>query len=93
MCIALLEVKLNAPWVHSLKEKRSVVKPLLAKLRATFNVSAAETDEADTHQTIVIAVAAIAAHNAQAHSMLENILHCVEENTDATVMDVRREIL
>ena len=93
MCIALLEVKLYAPWVHSLKEKRSVVKPLLAKLRATFNVSAAETGEADTHQPIVITVAGIAAHNAQAGSMQENILRCIEENPDATLMDVRREIL
>ena len=37
--------RLRAPWVHSLKEKRMIVKSLVAKLRNRFNVSAAEIDE------------------------------------------------
>ena len=41
--------RLYAPWVHSLKEKRSIVKSLIAKLRNRYHVSAAEIDEQDTH--------------------------------------------
>lgn len=65
MPVATLEIKLYAPWVHSLKEKRMEVKSLTAKIGNKFNVSVAETAEQDTHQTIVIGVAAIAADAAQ----------------------------
>ena len=64
--VAVMELRLYAPWVHSLKEKRMVVKSLLGKIRSRYAVSAAETEEQDIHQTIVIGVAAIVAHAAQA---------------------------
>ncbi len=61
MTLSRLTIKLYAPWVHSLKEKRSEVKSLVAKLRNKFNVSAIEAEEQDAHQTIVIGVAYLAA--------------------------------
>ena len=66
MKIAVLKLKLYAPWVHSLKEKRMIVKSLLAKLRNKFQVSAAEVEDQDIHQSIVIGVAAIVPHSARA---------------------------
>lgn len=77
---------------HSLKEKRMVVKSLLAKLRNKFNVSAAEVDEQDIHQIIVIGLAAVAAHQAQADSIQEEIEKFVAQNTEAGILDVEREI-
>lgn len=93
MCIAVLELRLDVPWVHSLKQKRSEVKPLLAKLRAKFNVSVAETAEADTHQTIMLTLAAVAAYPAQADSILDTLLQYVQANTEEEVYVVRREML
>jgi uncharacterized protein YlxP (DUF503 family) len=93
MRIAVLTVRLYAPWVHSLKEKRTEVKSLLAKLRNKFNVSAAEAGEQDTHQTIVIGIAAIAADSAQADSILDHLLNFIEANTGAEIMSVQRELL
>ena len=84
--------RLYAPWVHSLKEKRSIVKSLIAKLRNRYHVSAAEIDEQDTHHMIVIGVAAIVPHNAMADSLMEDISLFVEENTDAEIIDEEREI-
>lgn len=92
MSILSLEIRLYAPWVHSLKEKRMVVKSVMAKLRNKFNVSIAEVDEQDTHQIIVIGVAAIVPHNAQADSVMEEIRYFIEENTEAEIMDIEREI-
>ena len=54
MMILSLKIKLHAPWVHSLKEKRMVVKSLLSKMRNKFNVAVAEVGEQDIHQTIVM---------------------------------------
>jgi len=56
MRIAVMTFRLRASWVHSLKEKRMIVKSLTAKLQNKFHVSAAETDEQDTHQIIVIGI-------------------------------------
>jgi len=84
--------RLYAPWVHSLKEKRSIVKSLIAKLQNRYHVSAAEIDEQDTHHIIVIGLAAIVPHNAMADSLMEDISLFVEENTDAEIIDEEREI-
>ena len=92
MIIATITFKLHAPWVHSLKEKRMIVKSILAKLQTRFHVSVAEIDEQDTHQIIVIGVAAIVPHNAQADSLMENISRFVEENCEAEIIDEEREI-
>ena len=92
MNIAAMTFRLHAPWVHSLKEKRMIVKSLIAKLQNRFHVSAAEIDEQDTHQIIVIGVAAVVAHNAMADSLMEEISLFVEANTEAQILDETREI-
>ena len=92
MIIAVMTFRLHAPWVHSLKEKRMIVKSLVAKLQNKFHVSAAEIDEQDTHQIAVIGVAAIVPHNAAADSLMEKISLFVEENTEAELIDEEREI-
>ena len=63
-----------------------------SKLQNRYHVSAAEIDEQDTYQFIVIGVAAIVPHNAMADSLMEDISLFVEENTDAEIIDEEREI-
>ena len=92
MNIAVITFRLRAPWVHSLKEKRMIVSSLTARLRNRFHVSVAEIDEQDTHQTVVIGVAAIVPHNAMADSLMEEISRFVEENCEAEVTEETREI-
>ena len=92
MRIAAMTFRLHAPWVHSLKEKRVIVKSLIVKLHNKFHVSVAEVDEQDIHQIIVIGVAAIVPHNAMADSLMEEISMFVEENTEAEIIDEEREI-
>ena len=92
MNIAAMTFRLRAPWVHSLKEKRMIVKSLIAKLQNKFHVSAAEIDEQDAHQIIVIGVAAIVLHNAMADSLMDEISAFVEGNTEAEILDEQREI-
>ena len=92
MTIAAMTFRLHAPWVHSLKEKRMIVKSLTAQLQNRFHVSAAETDEQDTHQIIVIGIAAIVPHNAMADSLMDEISLFVEQRTDAEIIEETREI-
>ena len=92
MIIAAMTFRLHAPWVHSLKEKRMVVKSLIAQLQNKFHVSAAEVEEQDTHQIIVIGVAAVVPHSALADSLMDEISKFVETATDAQILEETREI-
>ena len=69
-----------------------IVKSLISKLQNKFHVSAAEIDEQDTHQIIVIGVAAIVPHNAMADSLMDEISVFVEENCEAEILNEDREI-
>ena len=93
MKIATITFRLRAPWVHSLKEKRMIVKSLVAKLQNKFHVSAAEIDEQDVHQIIVIGVASIVPHNAMADSLMDEISEFVESNTEAEIVEETREVI
>ncbi|WP_341466626.1 DUF503 domain-containing protein [Ethanoligenens harbinense] len=88
----MLEIRLHIPWAHSLKEKRMVVKSLLAKLRHVFNVSVAEVAEQDIHQLAVLGIACVTDSAVQADSILDHVLDFVDQNTEATVVGVQREI-
>ncbi len=92
MSIAAMTFWLHAVWVHSLKEKRMIVKSLTAQLQNRFHVSAAEIDEQDIHQIIVIGVAAIVPHNAMADSLMEAISLFVEKSCEAEILEETREI-
>ena len=92
MIVAAMTFRLHAPWVHSLKEKRMIVKSLLAQLQNKFHVSAAEIDKQDTHQIIVIGVAVIVPNNSLADSLMDEISQFVETATDAQVLEETREI-
>ena len=69
-----------------------VVKSLITQLQNRFRVSAAELDEQDTHQIIVIGVAAIVPHNTIADSLMEKISQFVESASEAEVWEETREI-
>ena len=92
MIIAAITFRLHAPWVHSLKEKRMIVKSLIGQLQNRFHVSAAETDKQDVHQIIVISAAAVVPHSAMADSVMEEISRYVEENSEAEILEEIREI-
>ena len=92
MMIAAMTFRLRAPWVHSLKEKRMIVRSLIAQIQNRFHVSAAEIGEQDTHQIIVIGAAAIVPHQAMADSLMDEISQLIETSTDAEILEEIREI-
>ncbi len=56
-------------------------------------MSAAEIDEQDVHQIIVIGVASIVPHNAMADSLMDEISEFVESNTEAEIVEEVREVI
>ena len=74
-----------------IKRKRMVVKSVVQKLKNKFNMSVAEIDEQDIHQTIVIGIAGICGTSSQLDSTMEHIITFVESNTDAEIIDIQKE--
>ena len=52
-----MTIKLDAPWVQGLKEKRMLVKSLQGKLINKFQISVIASDAQDVHKTIIISLA------------------------------------
>ena len=87
MTVSVMSVKLFAPWVHSLKEKRMIVKSLCEKLKNKFNVSVIESDAQNVHQTIIISIAFLSNNTAIADRTGEAIRSFLELSTDAEIVD------
>lgn len=92
MLVGTLQIKCYAPYVHSLKEKRMIVKSITGKVKNKFNVSVGEVGQQDTHQTIMIGIAAIAESTGQCDSILDHVIDFVEDNCEAEMIEVVREI-
>jgi len=92
MQVGLMQIKLYAPFIHSLKEKRMIVKSLVTKIKNKFNVSVSEVDEQDIHQIIVIAMAHVFADGMNIDKVWDNILNFIEESTEAEIINVIREL-
>lgn len=93
MIIGTAKIYLFANHVHSLKEKRMIVKSIIAKTKNKFNVSIAEVENNDLHQSIVIGIACVSTDKRHADSMLQNVLNFIEENADAVIQDIETELL
>ena len=91
MRVLNLKITLRASWVHSLKEKRMVVKSIVQRLKNKFNVSVGEVHEQDIHQIIVIGISAVSGDQKQVDSTLENLIDFVEENTDAEIINIESD--
>lgn len=57
--VGVLTVRLEMPWVSSLKEKRALVRPVVERLKARFPLTVARLDGLDTHDWEVLGVATI----------------------------------
>lgn len=90
MVIGLLRVRLHLPMCHSLKEKRSVVKKLVHRLRTGHNCAAAETDFHDTWQTAELAVVTVYAEKSNVESLFHSLEKTLDNQDDFEV--VAREI-
>ena len=72
--------------VHSLKEKRSVVRPIVAELKRTYAVSAAEAGYLDLHRRTLIGVAVVAADAQHCRTVLDACERLVAARPEVEVL-------
>ena len=91
--IGLLTLTLEIPGCQSLKEKRSRLKPLLARLHREFDVSAAEIEALDAWQSSVLACVLVSNDPNQSRRALQQVASWVDENwPDVTVVESKIEL-
>jgi uncharacterized protein len=91
--VGTLVVDLLLGDVHSLKEKRSVVRPLVADMRRRFEVAAAETGDADLHRRAEIAVAVVSSTHRHAAMVLEECERFVAARPEVELLSARHRLL
>ncbi|HEU5100376.1 MAG TPA: DUF503 domain-containing protein [Roseiflexaceae bacterium] len=94
MIVGVCTITLHLFGVHSLKEKRSIIKSVVARLRNEFNVATAEVDAHDEHGRAVIGVACVSGASDHARGQLEAVVRWIEEQRpDVPVIDYEIELL
>ena len=94
MVIGLCTLELNIPAATSLKDKRQVVKSVIARLRNEFNVSVAEVDQLDSRQSAVIAAVTVSGDRDYAHALLTRVALWVDRNRlDCYLVDYEIELI
>jgi hypothetical protein len=94
MIIGACTLTLHLPMVGSLKEKRQIIKSLLARVRNEFNVSIAEVDAQDTWQVAVIGLACVSASERYARGQIDAVLRFIEaQRPDVPLVNYDIELL
>ena len=93
MVVGTLSLDVLLGDVHSLKEKRSVVRPIVAELRRRFEVSAAETGDLDVHRRVEISVAVVASTHSHVVEVLEQCERLVAGRPEVEVLSARQRVL
>ena len=94
MVIGACSVELHLPGNGSLKGKRSLLRPILHRLRREFNLAAAEVGRNDAWQSAEIAFVTVANDPGRAHAVLEQAVRWIEtHHPEVQVVDWQIEIL
>ena len=94
MIIGACSIELHLPGNGSLKGKRSILKPLLIRLRREFNLAAAEVAYHDVWQSAEVALVTVANDPGRVHAVLERAVRWIEtHHPEVQVVDWQIEIL
>jgi uncharacterized protein YlxP (DUF503 family) len=92
MWIGWLELDLLLGDVHSLKEKRSIVRPIVAELHRRFAVSAAEVGTQDLHRRATVGAALVAPDRGHVVEILDAVERLVAGRPETELLSARRGI-
>ena len=92
MFVGSLSVDLLLGDVHSLKEKRAVVRPIVAELARKFAVSAAEVGDQDLHRRALVGVAVIAGDAAHCREVLDACERLVAGRPEVEILSARQKL-
>jgi uncharacterized protein YlxP (DUF503 family) len=93
MVVGVVKLELWIPQSTSLKAKRSVVKKVIERTRARFNVTVAEVDKQDVYSRAVIGCAMVGSDQRYVNGAVDKILDFIEGLAVAEVLSEAIEII
>jgi uncharacterized protein len=90
--VGVLECDVLLGDVGSLKHKRAVIRPVLARLRR-LEVAATESGDPDRHRRALLAVATVSGELAQVHRVLDSCERQVAGEVEIELLSARRRIV
>lgn len=84
-----LEIELMIHESFSLKDKRRVLKSILDKSRAKYNVAAAEVGEQEMLNQAILAFSSISNNYVQCEQMLQSVIHLIDNRYEVEIVRVR----
>lgn len=93
MWMGTIEFDLLLGDVHSLKEKRSLIRPIMAEVRRKFDVSVAETAQLDLYRRAEIGVGLVSASGGHISQVLDAVERLVAARPEAELLSARRRVL
>ncbi len=93
MIVGLLTLDLHIPGANSLKDKRRVIKSLIAKIKNRFNVSISEVDSQNLWQRSLIGIAYVSNETVMINRIFEKIRTHVNETHSVELINSDMEML
>jgi len=93
MWIGWIECDLLLGDVHSLKEKRSVLRPVLAEVRRLFDVSVAEVDLQELHRRATVGAGLVSANRAHLVEVLDAVENHLAYRPGIDLLSTRRRMV
>lgn len=94
MYTAMARVTLRIPMSASLKDKRQVVRSVLARLRNQLEVAAAEVADQDVRNLAVLGLAYVSGEAGHAAEQLDRAVRYIEQSRpDVEITDVQQDVM
>jgi hypothetical protein len=94
MIVGVCKIKLRIPENMSLKDKRSVVKSIITRLKNKFNVSVAEVDDQQLWQIATLGVCSVSNDSRYANEVLSKVMNFVTNGRfEVEILDCEIEII
>lgn len=87
MVIGSCQLDLRLPGCHSLKEKRHVLKRVIAQIRSRYNVSVSEVGDMELWQRTLVGIALVANDRVFVESTLMKIIAFIDSRHDMEIID------
>ena len=87
MVYGALQIDFRIQCVHSLKDKRSIVQKLMAKVRNSYPISVSEVGDHDMLGNGVLGVAVAGSDAVQVEKVFQQVLKIIDENPELEVYD------
>jgi len=94
MILGTAQLSIQIPEAHSLKDRRRVVRSIVQRVRARFDVAIAEVDDEQFWQSAKIGIVAVANSSRHVDEVIQQVISFVEQNLQSGFLaDVQTEIL